>query len=89
VDKIAQSTVGEGNAIVTACVGQGFRDQEAPSNGLLVSYPKALLEVEAGNGSAIFAAVIGLLTIAQGRNFLLNGCLCNCVGGVREWEFRS
>jgi hypothetical protein len=59
VDKIAQSTVEEGNAVVTACVGQGFRDREAPGNGLLVSYPKALLEVEAGNGSHVHGYLCG------------------------------
>jgi hypothetical protein len=36
-----------------ACIGQGFWDQEAPGNGLLVGYPKALLEVKAGNGNHV------------------------------------
>jgi len=68
VDKIAQSTVEEGNAATTVCVGQGFWDQEAPGNGLIVGYPKALLEVEAGNGSHVHGylwAAIGLLTNAR------------------------
>jgi len=54
-----QSTIGEGNAAVTACVGQGFWDQEAPGNSLLVGYPKALLEVEAGTGSNVHGYLCG------------------------------
>jgi hypothetical protein len=68
VDKIVQSTVGEGNAAVTACVGQGFWDQEAPGNGLLVGYPKHYWKLRLGMVAmftAIFAAVIGLLTNAR------------------------
>ena len=39
--------------------------------------------------TAIFAAVIGLLNVRRAEIFWLNGCLCSCVGGVREWEFGS
>jgi hypothetical protein len=69
VDKIVQSTVGEGNA----AVGQGFWDQEAPGNGLFVGCPKALLEVEAGNGSHVHGYLCGCYwssdECAQCRNF--------------------
>jgi hypothetical protein len=68
VDKIAQSTVGEGNAVVTACVGQGFRDQEAPGKACLSVIQKRYWKLTLGMVAmftAIFAAVIDLLTNAR------------------------
>jgi hypothetical protein len=73
VDKIAQSTVGEGNAAITECVGQGFWDQEAPGKACLSVIQKHYWKLKLGMVAmftAILAAVIGLLMNARSVEIL-------------------